>query len=174
MKKASRVKRKTEKEREKLQLTYKDFTTAKEGTIAHEILLVMNIHRYEFKVKRSLYQAGIISPETFLFTDEIYRYLGYKEEDGSIILNDTVLDVLSRKVLADQLHAKGSFLFSLLVELDDNFYTKIKEQQNEEEMDLGKSVPDAITEIVRISLDATLMKDIENDPKLKEALDKKT
>jgi len=166
MKKVSTIKKRQK-------LSYKDFTDAPEGSYLHEILLIMNIHRYEFKVKRALYQTGIISAETFLFTDEIYRYLGYKDFEGNIIINDTVIEVLDRKLLAEEFHKKSSFLFSLLIELDDDFYEVLKENATNEEFDMGPNVSTAINNLVRENLDAVLMRDIEEDEALRTALQKK-
>ena len=160
--------------KDKRDLTYKDFINGEENSIAFKVYTIMSVHRYEFKVKRALYKNGDISADTYLFTNDVYRHLGYKNKEGNIILNDIVLQAVKRKELADELHNQEQFLFSLLVDLDDEFYALI-EKSTEEEMDktFKSNIQDAIQRIVRISLDATLMEDINTIPEVAAALEKK-
>lgn len=116
---------------------------------------------YEFKVRLALYKKKKLSPRGFLMNNDIYNLpIGKKDSKGTILIDNDVMDLLSRFELANSLAQQGDALTAFLIEHDDKLYELFKEMKDVAPEDKIKD--DEYTQLFSITYNRTSDKLIEH------------
>jgi hypothetical protein len=121
--------RQLNKEKAKQVLTKEDIKKGFNSKNIDAFDSMLNDDLYGFRVKKYFYEAGKLSKKGFLFNNDIYILpLGKKNSKGEILIDDAVLEIFDRYLLAKDFALKGDVMTAFLVDMSDTLYTVIKEQ----------------------------------------------
>lgn len=86
---------------------------------------------YAFKIRLALYKKGKLSSKGFLMNNDIYNLpIGKKDAKGTVLIDNDIMDLLSRFELANGLAQQGDALTAFLIEHDDKLYELFKEMKD--------------------------------------------
>lgn len=107
-------------------LTEKDFISASKNEKIASLIKMLSNNIYGFRVKVALYYDKKISEKGLLFNDNIYNLpLGTKNGKGEILIDNSILAVFDRYLLAEDMASKGDALTAFVVDHDDMLYNAI-------------------------------------------------
>lgn len=116
-----------------LVLTKKDFIDARNNDKIVHFTKMLSNNMYAFRVKLALYCAKKISPKGFLFNDDIYSLpLGTKNGKGEILIDNDVIPIFDRYLLAESMIEKGDALTAFVVDHSDALYNAILSNKTSE------------------------------------------
>lgn len=108
-------------------MTEQDFRDALSDEKISKFVTMLTSELYSFRVKKALYTAKEIDAKEFLYNDNVFNLpLAMKNDKGEILINNDVLDVYDRFLLAEGLIQKGDALSSFMIDHNDELYAVLK------------------------------------------------
>lgn len=108
-------------------LTEKDFRSSLKDAKIKKFVDMLSSNLYGFRVKEALYKEEKISAKGFLYNDNIYNLpLGKRNDKGEILIDNSLLPIFDRYLLAEEMTLNGDALTAFMVDHDDSLYQVIK------------------------------------------------
>lgn len=108
-------------------LSEKDFKASLKDAKIKKFVDMLSNNLYGFRVKQMLYSEGKISVKGLLYNDNIYNLpLGKRNDAGEILIDNSLLPIFDRYLLAEELTLKGDALTAFMVDHDDSLYQVMK------------------------------------------------
>lgn len=166
---------KTKREAQNI-LTKEDIKKALSDNSVDLFDLMLNTGVYEYKVKRYLYETGKLSVRGLLLNDDMYVLsLGKKEDDGTIMIDNGILALFDRFLMAKKCAEAGDTTTALLIDFSDTLYDVILKDKENKGTDKQLTKEEyvgifntAYTQVTSSVLDQEVMHYIESDKALKD------
>lgn len=118
--------RKINREKKKVILTKEDIKKGLKDSSIDSFDKMLNTDLYSFRIKQYLYSDKKISARGFLFNDDIYNLpLGKKDRKGNILIDDGIIKIFDRFLLAQTFVEDDDVLVGFLVDSSDLLYETI-------------------------------------------------
>jgi hypothetical protein len=167
--------REINKAKKAAELTPKDFAKAIGNNKIEALTHMLRSDLYAYRIKKYLYDEGKISPNGFLFNDNIYNLpLGKKDAKGEILIDSGIMAIFDRFMFSDKLAEKGDALTAYIVDHDDALYEVLMQNVSKEkkisEDEYIQVFNEAYKRVSTIILDAQINILLDSDTKLASAL----
>lgn len=154
-------------------LTEQDFRDALSNDKVSKFVSMLTSNLYSFRVKEALFLAEKIEAKDFLYNENIFELpLAVKGKKGEVLIDNSLLDVFDRFLLAEGLSQKGDALTAFMVDHDDTLYTalkiNIKSEDKITEQDYVQIFSDVYKRTSDILLEDIINKRVESSEKLNE------
>lgn len=87
---------------------------------------MLDINIYSYRIKLLMYKNGSLSPKGFFLNDDIFNLELGKKIKGKIHIDDGVLEIFDRFLLADNFMESGDALTAFLIDHNDELYNTYK------------------------------------------------